>query len=210
MRFIILLLIFSFNSFASMKIPVSNIGVCPMTTSYKSKSKCEQIYGEQCVIVDLSYNCETTKPSPEMVNDLDKPIKECEGVDSILEFFGIDENGCKIVGYEKKDSGRKIIAIDENKRVAYDQKMLKRKNREARRAKGKLNRLKCQEALELIGGTFEDQPEATTDQLELDFAEIDKALTKNRRGKALRLITAKAVPPELEELKQELISILEL
>lgn len=203
--FILSLFLFSFFASANSFIKKVDHSSCDKTV-YTSLSYC----GQDCVELPVSYNCKYSKLESEMIDDLEKPIKECEGVDTILDFIGFDENGCKITGYEQKESGRKIIVEDSEKKALYDAKVLSESVKIERKKKGALNRLKCQEALDYIGGIYEDLPESSTDHLALDFLDINSALASNRRGKALRLIIEKTVSPEMQELKDELIKILTL
>lgn len=126
MKYLIILLI-SFNSFASMHIPESMVGLNPMPTSYKKKSDCEKEYSEKCIKLTNDYNQETAMLAPKMIDDPEKPIKECEGLDAIIDFFGFDENGCKIIGYEQVDSGEKIIVEDAAKKEKYKARVAQEK-----------------------------------------------------------------------------------
>ena len=231
MKFLILLLI-SFSAFANF-IPKSKVGTDSNLTVYLKKNKCEKKENESCIKIDSTYNYEYAKIEKEKVEDLDSPIwsnrsmvepclNEVNCKEIALQKSCVDERKAyynqeysevwcaKITGYQMKETENDIVAIDQEKKDLYDIRMTKKNAKEYKIKKGMLNKEKCEKALALIGGTFDAQDESVTDQLEIDFAQINIALEKNRRGKALRLIKAKTVPVELEELKADIIEILEL
>ena len=222
----LIVLILSFSAYANF-IKKEQIGVCENVSVFSSALSCQG----DCIKVETDYNCETHVIEKKKVDNLESPIYSKNQINKCGEYCetlfpdlvcedteetpilntDLEEIYCtKITGYDQVESDEDIVVVGQEKKDLYDAKMIKKKNKESRIAKGKDNRLRCQKALELIGGTFDSDDESVTDQLEIDFAEINKALEKNRRGEALRLVKAKEVPETLSELKQDIIEILEI
>lgn len=115
-KLFLMIFILNFNIANGGFIKKSEFDKCQGFTVYTKKSFC----GNDCVEMPRKYNCNFVKLAPKMVDDEEKPIKVCEGLDAVLDFVGFDKNGCKITGYEQKDSGEQIIAIDETKKTAFE------------------------------------------------------------------------------------------
>jgi len=142
---IIILLILSLNVFALEHYTRSNSFSCEnnpiIFSGPKAKQECEKKYG-QCSIIVGKFNCETHIVADEMVDDISKPnwsnrsmIEPCSGLENCQEISlnkecvdgrhslynaEYSEVWCaKIVDYQKKPSGKKLVKEDAVKKAAY-------------------------------------------------------------------------------------------
>lgn len=232
MRVLILFLI-SFSAAAGYYAPVAEVEKKILDCNYplEVSKKCSN----NCIAVDKTFNCETGKIVNEEIDDYSKPVNsktivnecgdycqslfdtdykdyKCVDADERL-ILNLDTKQIycsKILRYEKKLSGKKIIIDDVDKKAAYDLKILKKTTMAAKKARGAVSRQKCKDALDYIAGGNLDS-EMTEEQIDLmmaSFEPIFKALQNNRPGKALRLINL-VTDPAHETLKNDLIEILE-
>lgn len=150
MRFLFLFLI-SFSVAAAYKAPVSEVEKKLLDCSYPLvvSLSCQ---GE-CIEIKKDFKCETFKLDQEMVDDIDSPIfaakedieicldsNDCQSKheakictnqsDGFYPVMNLDfmESYCtKVMGYNKKPSGRKIAVIDQAKKLQHDSDMANRK-----------------------------------------------------------------------------------
>ena len=232
MKKLILLFLINFSVMGAWyKAPVSEIEKKFLDCSYPLAVL--KICKGDCAEVTNQFSCEYSKISDELVNDLTKPINSKSEIESCLDEVHcqnkLEAKTCsdeseraiknldsleiycsKITGYEQKLSGRKIIVIDEAKKLSHDAKNLKKKNRRKKIKRGLVNRQKCEDAISYITGmnAESDADEATVDAMMTSFFEIYKALDSGRPSKAVRLINL-VTDPAQDALKNELLKILE-
>ena len=137
----IVLFILSFSAMANY-VPTSKVGTENLTV-YLQKSKCEKVSLETCLKIDENYSSYYSVIAPKMVDDLEQPVHSKSEIEACL-----DESDCndklalkvctdvdeqklisadftemycsKFLRYKLKDSGEKIVVIDEAKKATYE------------------------------------------------------------------------------------------
>jgi len=211
MKFLILLSI-SFSAMANY-IPKSKIESQSKTVWLK-KSKCEKVELESCIKIDKDYSHEYSKIRPEKwlkeqaescLDEIDCQSK-FESLECLSDNFRKIKNIDSLEVYCTKYRPEKVVD-DEVKKMAYDAKILKKKNREGKIQKGKGRRVKCENFLSYISGEFSEADEASVDVLTAQFADIISAANSCKMKKLKRLL-GEIVDPAYEELKLESLEIL--
>lgn len=234
MKFLILLFL-TFSAMANY-IPESKIGIDTQgLTVFMKKNKCEKHYSESCMKIPFGYNAETFSIKDQMIDDASSPIlgarsmiesctslqdcsfissqKACtDGRHSIYSTELLEVWCNKIVGYNQKLSGQKIVVEDAVKKAQYDIAQAQKKAIEDAIKLGNINRAKCKDALDFIAGQNSSSGK-TIAEIDLmmsvePYKSIYEALQANRIDKA-RLKLQDVVDPAYESLKLVLISILE-
>ncbi|MBE9542511.1 MAG: hypothetical protein IMF01_09350 [Proteobacteria bacterium] len=150
MRFLILFLI-CFNISASQWIPLDSVGIeqVGQFNILPTKARCEKINSRSCSEIIGHYNYRTFSAADEMINDASKPKHEaasnitacvdaddcslkladqlCEsntGHYALINAESTEVYCTKVVGYDQKPSGRKIVIEDAAKKTVNDASIL--------------------------------------------------------------------------------------
>jgi hypothetical protein len=209
MKFLILLLI-SFSSFANY-IPESKIGTENLTV-YMKQAKCQQVSLENCVKIDKDYSSEYSEIQLE--TQMKQEVEICLDEDdcqSKLE-AKVCEKGFSIKNIDTLEIyctwlRPKHVKHNEALKMAYDAKIVKKKNREGKIQKGKSRRIKCENFLSYVSGEFSDSDEASVDALTAQFSDIISAANGCKMKKLKRLLS-QLDDSNFAELKNESLEIL--
>lgn len=217
MKFLILFFIFSFSAMASNWVPVSVIQ-SKGSAGFQLEADCKTSSHEQCIDVGndpSAISLGMALLSDEMVDDMASPIwatrsmveqcsdeadckarheiKQC--TDGRSSYYSVDdlEVWCnKIIGYNKKASGKKILSIDQDALTIYKSSQTARAQAEALISNGAKARAACLRVLDLIGG-FNLLPGRSSEQagqMAESFAVAKQALQDGRPTAAKTAIQA--------------------
>ncbi len=215
MKSLIIFLI-SFNCLAGHYLPESKLGKSTDgVTLYKNKVKCESVYfPENCYSVRVIGNMPFHELKPD--TQLKEQSESCaDEADCIAKYDALD---CTNDGFYKIRTAENDevyctkfqaahIVEDPTKKSDYMAKQLKKSNRQAKIAKGKERRAKCESFLSYISGEFSSADEATVDALTTQFAPIISAANGCKMKKLNRLL-GEITDPAYADLKAESLEIL--